>query len=220
MPKSARPKRDSNGLVSRANIFMSIKPEHMVNIASGAKNHEYRRYLLPSSICYIWFYTSAPISAIQYVARISRGKAPGEVPEDGGLGNADFNAGKKQSKFGYEILALWKLGQPITLRQVISRGFMKGPPQKYTFVPKQVCGEWELEKQARVIERDEAVKDNNKEGKENAESAMTKGEREPTKSIGEKKMTDFVFNAGRAKASWIEGSVMTSSKYDLSPLPD
>lgn len=60
-----------------------------------------------------------PISAIQYVARISRGKAPGGVPEDGGLGNADFNAGKKQSNFGYEILALWKLEQPLTLREAI-----------------------------------------------------------------------------------------------------
>ncbi|MCJ1345844.1 hypothetical protein MMC31_004053 [Peltigera leucophlebia] len=191
MPKSARPTRDGNGLVSHANIFMSIKPEHMANIASGAKNHEYRRYLLSSSISYIWFYTTVPISAIQYVAHISRGKAPGEVPEDGGLGNADFNAGKKQSKFGYEILALWKLEQPITLREAISRGFLKGPPQKYTFVSKQVCGEWELEKQTRVIGKDEAVKDTIKEGKGNYESAMTKGEKEPKKSIGENKITDF-----------------------------
>lgn len=185
MPKSTRPRRDGNGLVSHADIFMSIKPEHMANIASGAKNHEYRRYLLPSSIHYIWFYASAPISAIQYVARISRGKAPGEVPEDGGLGNMDFNAGKKQSKFGYEILALWKLGEPITLRQAISRGFLKGPPQKYTFVSKQVCGEWELERQTRVIERDEVVEDNVKERKSkgNNETAMTNGEREPKKSI-------------------------------------
>ena len=168
MPKSARPSRD---LVSRADIFMSIKPEHMANIASGAKNHEYRVYLLPSSVSYIWFYTSAPISAIQYVARISRSKTPGEVPEDGGLGNADFNAGKKVSKFGYEILALWKLGQPITLSQARSRGILKGPPQKYNYVSKKVCGEWELEKQIRVIRRKEAVKDDIKEGMRNNESA-------------------------------------------------
>lgn len=189
MPKFSRPRQDGNDLASRSNIFMSIKPEHMANIASGAKNHEYRRYLLPSSICYIWFYTTAPISAIQYVARISYGKAPGEVPEDGGLGNADFNAGKKLSKFGYEILALWKLEQPITLRLALSRGFMKGPPQKYTFVSKQVCGEWELEKQTRVIDKDEAVKENIKDVKGNYESAMTQ---EGKKPIGEKKITDFL----------------------------
>lgn len=132
-----------------------------------------------------------PISAIQYVARISRGKAPGEVPEDGGLGNADFNAGKKVSKFGYEILALWKLEEPITLRQAISRGFLKWPPQKYTFVSKQVCGEWELGKQTRVIGKDEAVKDFIKDENGNYESAITEGEREPKKFIGENKITDF-----------------------------
>lgn len=54
-----------------------------------------------------------------------------------------------------------------------------------------MCGEWELEKQTRVIGKDEAVKDTIKDGKENYESAMTKGEREPKKSIGENKITDF-----------------------------
>ena len=94
------------------------------------------------------------------MARISRGKAPGEVPEDGGLGNVDFNAGRKDSKFGYEILALWKLGCPITLCQATSKGFLKGAPQKYTFVSKQVCTEWKLENQTKVIGIDDPVWDN------------------------------------------------------------
>ena len=179
MPKCARPRRDDNDPVSRADIFMSIKPEHIAHIASGAKNHEFRRYLLPSSIRHIWFYTTAPISTIQYVARISHGKAPGTVPEDGGLGNADFNAGKKQSTFGYEILALWELAHPITLQQAKARGISKGPPQKYTFVSKQVCGQGVLETQARVIEREKAVQDNNTKGEMgDEERTMTNGERE------------------------------------------
>lgn len=156
MPKSTRPKRDRSGLVSHTNILMSIKPDHMANIASGVKNHEYRRYLLPPSIQYIWFYTSAPISAIQYVARISSGKVPGEVPEDGGLGNMEFNTGKKQSKYGYRILALWELAQSITLCQAVSKGYLKGPPQKYTYVLKQMCRELEVERtEKRVIVEDE-----------------------------------------------------------------
>ena len=190
MPKGTRPKRGDNGLVSRANIFMSIKPEHMANIASGVKNHEYRRYLLPSSIRYIWFYTTAPVSAIQYVARISRGKTQGQVPEDGGLGNADFNAGKKQSKFGYEILALWHLGQSITLRQAMQRGFLKGPPQKYTFVSELVRTEWPLEDQTRVIERVEMIEKKNGEQR-NDEGATTKMEGKLKSSSGEKKISSF-----------------------------
>lgn len=76
---------------------MGIKPEHITNIAVGAKNHEYRRYLLPSSIRRIWFYTTAPVSQIEHVACISHGKIPGKVLEDGSIGNEDSNAGKKVS---------------------------------------------------------------------------------------------------------------------------
>lgn len=56
-------------------IFMSIKPERITNIAVGAKNHEYRRYLFPSSIRRIWFYTTAPVSQIEHVTCISHGKS-------------------------------------------------------------------------------------------------------------------------------------------------
>jgi len=60
----------------RADIFMSIKPAHMGNIAARLKNHEYRRYLLPATVHRIWFYTNALVSAIHYVACISTGKTP------------------------------------------------------------------------------------------------------------------------------------------------
>jgi predicted transcriptional regulator len=130
---------------------MSIKPEHMDNIAARHKNHEYRRYLLPPSVRHIWFYTSAPFSAIHYVACISNGKVPGQVPEDGGIGNEDFNAGKKLSKYGYEIQELWKLEQPISLQQAKLRGYLKGPPQKYCYVPQVLLESCPLEKQNNVF---------------------------------------------------------------------
>ncbi|PGH06875.1 hypothetical protein GX51_02120 [Blastomyces parvus] len=134
-------------------IFMSIKPEHIDNIATRAKNHEYRRYLLPSSVRRIWFYTTRPVSRIEYVAHISRGKVPGQVPEDGGIGNADFNAGKKVSKYAYEILDLWRLRQPISLNQAISNGFLKGPPQKYCWVPVALLDSCPMEEQEHIISR-------------------------------------------------------------------
>lgn len=135
----------------RTDIFMSIKPEHINNIATCAKNHEYRRYILPSSVRRIWFYTTAPFSRVEYVARISRGKVPGEVPEDGGIGNEDFNAGRKLSKYGYEILDLWKLKEPITLKQAISKGYMNGPPQKYCWVPRSLLENCPLDRQDHLI---------------------------------------------------------------------
>ncbi|RAO73204.1 uncharacterized protein BHQ10_009216 [Talaromyces amestolkiae] len=135
----------------RADIFMSIKPEHINNIATRAKNHEYRRYILPSSVRRIWFYTTAPFSRVEYVARISRGKIPGEVPEDGGIGNEDFNAGRELSEYGYEILDLWKLKQPISLKLAVSKGYMKGPPQKYCRVPLSLLESCPLDRQDHII---------------------------------------------------------------------
>ena len=135
----------------RNDIFMSIKPEHLHNIATGVKNHEYRRYLLPSSVRRIWFYTSAPLSRIEYVARISHGKVPGEVPENGGIVNEDFNAGEKVSKYGYEILDLWKLRDAISLKSAISKGFLKGAPQKYCWVPVALLESCPLDRQDHII---------------------------------------------------------------------
>lgn len=144
-----RPVRGSENL--RADILMSIKPIHMSNIATCRKNHEYRKYLLPSSVHRIWFYTTAPVSSIQYVASVGRGRKPGEVPEDGGIGNEDFNAGRKESKFGYEIQRLWRLCEPISLAVAESNGYLKGPPQKYCWAPAALIEDCPLESQDCVV---------------------------------------------------------------------
>jgi predicted transcriptional regulator len=134
-------------------VFMSIKPEHISNIVSGTKNHEYRSYPLPSDVSRIWFYTITPIRQIEHVAYISRGKVPGQVAEDGGIGNADFNAGMKNSNYGYEILKLWKLKQPVSLEQAIRFGFFKCAPQKYTWVPVSVLLGYPLDKQPVLFDK-------------------------------------------------------------------
>ncbi|KAJ5296013.1 hypothetical protein PENANT_c001G03570 [Penicillium antarcticum] len=138
---------------SSIDIFMSIKPEHMSNIASGTKNHEYRSYLLPSDVRRIWFYTTKPIQRVEHVAYISQGKVPGQVPEDGGIGNAEFNAGMKKSNYAYEILKLWKLEQSVSLEHGIKLGFFKGAPQKYCWVPLSVLEAYPLLQQPVLFDR-------------------------------------------------------------------
>lgn len=146
----------------KADIIMSIKPEHMDNIARGVKNHEYRKYLLPRSIKRIWFYTSLPESCIRYVAQVSAGREPGEVPEDGGLGNDDFNAGKKVSKYGYAIEKLWELDSPIPLSMGRNRGYLKAPPQKYNYAPKQLITDFPLQSLEVLIDRVQTMGAKNK----------------------------------------------------------
>jgi hypothetical protein len=149
----AKDKSSTATKTSKADIFMSIKPEHIKNISLRLKNHEYRSYLLPSTVRRIWFYTTAPLSRIEYVARISHGKVPGEVQEDGGIGNVDFNTGKKLSKYGYEILDLWKLNEGISLNVALTRGILKGPPQKYCWVSVAFLESCPLDRQDHIFSR-------------------------------------------------------------------
>lgn len=137
----------------RADVVMSVRPEHMANIASGEKNHEYRKYSLPMTVKRVWFYTTAPVSAIEYVAQVGPGRKPGQVPEDGGMGNADFNAGRKVSKFGHEVLRLWKVREPIFLSTAKARGVLKAPPQKYNFAPRELVEGWPMSDMEIVVDR-------------------------------------------------------------------
>lgn len=137
---------------ARADILISIMPVHMANIASRVKTHEFRRYLIPTSVKRMWFYTTAPSQCVQYIAVISNGKKPGEInAADISLGNDDFNAGRKESKYGYEILQLYELEEPLSLQDLIERGFVKGAPQKYQWVPEEMLNSIQLEKQNKIF---------------------------------------------------------------------
>ncbi|KAI9370280.1 hypothetical protein BJX61DRAFT_100816 [Aspergillus egyptiacus] len=154
-PKRTPPSRPPTTKTTKTDILMSIKPEHMSNIAIGRKNHEYRRYLLPATVRRVWLYTTAPVSRIEHVARVSRAKTPGQVPEDGGLGNAEFNAGRKASKYAYEILDLWKLREPMSLKGAMARGFLRRAPQKYCWAPVALVEGFPLGRQEHLLSRDE-----------------------------------------------------------------
>lgn len=113
----------------RNDVLMSIREKQMQDIVRGIKNYEYRKSPIPQITKKVWFYTMSPVAAVQYVAQIGHTKQPGEVPEDGGLGNTDFNDGLKDSKFGYHIDNLWKLAAPIKLEQAMQKGYLQSPPR-------------------------------------------------------------------------------------------
>ncbi|KAL4932401.1 uncharacterized protein BDV17DRAFT_254363 [Aspergillus undulatus] len=185
---------------SKHDIFMSIKPEHITNIANRTKNHEYRRYLLPSTVQRIWFYTTAPLSRLEYVARVSRGKTRGEVPEDGGIGNKEFNAGLKISNYAYEILELWRLQEVITLKGVIKAGYLKGAPQKYSWVPVELLKTRPLERQVELFCRGEGEGGGKRE-REASEDKEGQGEEKPKPAalLAKKSGTisDYFLSSGR-----------------------
>lgn len=60
---------------------------------------------------------------------------PGEVPtEPFSIGNDDFNAGRKESKYGYPVLELYALVKPVKLAEMKSRWGMGGAPMGWRYV--------------------------------------------------------------------------------------
>ncbi|KAH7140244.1 hypothetical protein B0J13DRAFT_504335 [Dactylonectria estremocensis] len=142
-------------------VLMSIYPIHLANIASQRKNHEYRNYRLRDGVERLWFYETKGTkqdkgrAAITHIATIpSNVRRPqGTVPEEPvGIGNVDFNAGLMASKFGYPIIELYELVEPIPLEKMKKEWGMGGAPMGWSYVKKNM---W----QARWGEDDESRED-------------------------------------------------------------
>lgn len=141
-------------------VLLSIKAVHLANIVSRQKNHEYRKYRLRDGVERLWLYETAEgggKTSITYVPRTcfhffvlfyhqplyrhiavipdSVRHVPGSVPtEPFGIGNEDFNAGLKQSKYGYPILELYELVKPVTLAEMKSKWAMGTAPMGWRYV--------------------------------------------------------------------------------------
>ncbi|KAK3903632.1 hypothetical protein C8A05DRAFT_14404 [Staphylotrichum tortipilum] len=124
----------------RTDILISIHPRHVANIVARVKNHEFRKYLLPSDVCRLWIYETRPASAVAYVATISPGKRPGEICDPSGLRNDGFDEGRLENlaKYAYETRRLEALAVPLSLGDLKERGWLNGAPQKYCYVQQEM----------------------------------------------------------------------------------
>ncbi|KAM3460047.1 hypothetical protein MY5147_000273 [Beauveria neobassiana] len=133
--RSAAAQDASDGRVE-TDVVLAILPVHLRNIASRQKNHEYRKYRLQDGVERLWFYETRGTkedpgrAAITHIATIppTTRHTPGNVPEEPeGIGNADFNAGLKVSKYGYPILGMHELVKPVTLEEMKTSWGLSAP---------------------------------------------------------------------------------------------
>ncbi|KAI0204555.1 hypothetical protein F4808DRAFT_413994 [Astrocystis sublimbata] len=124
-----------------SDIMVSLHPEHIARIVDRTKNHEFRTWRIPQEVYRIWVYITRPNSELKYMCRFGEPKTPGEVQDDKGIGNVEFNQGKTPSKFAYEILQVYELNNPVSLDEMKRKGWVSGAPQKYTYIPPAVVGE-------------------------------------------------------------------------------
>lgn len=126
----------------RSDIMVSLHPEPLRQITEGTKNHEFRAWKIPPEVSRVWLYATNPHSELRYMCILGPPKVPGEIEDEKGLGNAEFNnGGKRFAKYAYEFIQVYELNNPVPLAEMIRKGWIKGAPQKYAFVPPAVVGE-------------------------------------------------------------------------------
>ncbi len=116
---------------------------------SQQKNHEYRKYRIPDGVQRLWFYETTDEqgqgqSAITHIALIPLNirLEPGQVPEQTfGIGNKEFNLGQKVSRYGYSIIELYELHQPITKDELQQHWNYQDVPKHWSFVPTEMWNE-------------------------------------------------------------------------------
>ena len=113
-------------------IYISIKPKFTKKIETGEKDHEFRKYIPKEAIDTLFVYETVPTRQIKYIIEVEKiVEYPNKINELG-YGNADFNAGLKQSKYAYEIKHVDLLENPIGLKELKDvYGF--APPQSYAY---------------------------------------------------------------------------------------
>ncbi|KAI0594122.1 hypothetical protein F4775DRAFT_586303 [Biscogniauxia sp. FL1348] len=125
----------------RSDIMVSLHPEHVSKIVDRTKDHEFRSWKIPPEVSRIWIYITKPVYELRYMCIFGPPKVPGEIQDEAGIGNADFNKGKQVMKYAYEILQVYQLNNPVSLEEMKSKGWVSSAPQKYAFIPPAVVGE-------------------------------------------------------------------------------
>ncbi|KJR81183.1 uncharacterized protein SPSK_01028 [Sporothrix schenckii 1099-18] len=124
----------------RTDIIISIHPEQIRKIVMGDKDHEFRNFKLPHTVSRFWMYATRPVCELQYMAVVAAGfKQPGGINSDGGVGNAEFNAGKLVAKFAYKLVQVYQLNNPVSL-DVMRKNGWAGPPRRYDYLSPAIVG--------------------------------------------------------------------------------
>ncbi|KAI6088610.1 hypothetical protein F4821DRAFT_233337 [Hypoxylon rubiginosum] len=123
-----------------SDILMSLHPEPLEQILSQTKTHEFRSWKIPPSVRRVWIYATKPIQELKYTVILGDAKRPGEIPDEGGIGNVEFNQGNG-ADYAYEIVQVYELNNPVSLVEMKQKGWCKSAPQKFAWLPPAVVGE-------------------------------------------------------------------------------
>ena len=121
---------------SETDIIVSFDEEYLDPVISQKKTYDFRSWKANSEVKRMWVYVNKPLQSLMYILEVdSPIEYPNQIPNDNTY-NKWFNQGKNvRWKFAYRIKHLYKLNEPIGMRELkIKYGIH--PPQKFTYVSK------------------------------------------------------------------------------------
>lgn len=158
-PRAASTTNSAPATPSRTDMILPLRDPYMQQIISGAKTHEFRRYDMPG-VERIWFYRSAPHSALTHVCEVSpagtRNAGDAPLPEDG-LGNREYNERDPEWEgydFAFRIDSVYEIDAPggrgIKLAEMKGEFGMKAAPQSRCRVPVGILERYRWDEQTKI----------------------------------------------------------------------
>ncbi|KAF9872025.1 hypothetical protein CkaCkLH20_10362 [Colletotrichum karsti] len=138
--------------------LVAMNDPYMQQIIDGTKNYEFRKYNM-SGIKRMWFYRTAPHSAITHVCEVSAAatRNPGDAPlPENGEGNKEFNDKHPDwngYEFAYRINSVYQINAPggITLQQMRAEHGMRSAPRGRVMLPASISEQHPWDQQTKVL---------------------------------------------------------------------
>jgi predicted transcriptional regulator len=166
LPKAAdkrAPKRapkTATQLPRRSDMILAMNDPYMQQIIDGTKTYEFRKYNM-AGIQRIWFYRTAPHSAITHICRVNQAvtRNNGDEPlTEDGLGNKEYNEKDPDYEgydYAYRINEVYEInaegGNGITWAMMKDEHGMKIPPRGRVTVPESMIAKYHLKDQKKIL---------------------------------------------------------------------
>ncbi|PGH18360.1 hypothetical protein AJ79_00426 [Helicocarpus griseus UAMH5409] len=123
----------------------------------------HHRHCLKPSVKRVWFYGTAPHSSITHVCETkpARTRKPGDRPlDEDGLGNADSTVNIKDwdgYDFAYEMVTVYELKRPITLKQMKDKHGFKSAPRGLVYLPRSISKSVNWKQQTLAVDQSKKI---------------------------------------------------------------
>ncbi|KAL8284330.1 hypothetical protein RB597_001581 [Gaeumannomyces tritici] len=130
----------------RSDVVVTMHPSRVQEVVEGMRNHEFRATRFPRSVVRTWIYVGRPAQELRYMATLGPSRTMGQIDPNTGLGNAEFNEGKRMAggvaKFAYELVQVYELSNPVSLDRMRESGWTEGQDERsHRFLPPAVVGQ-------------------------------------------------------------------------------